>query len=87
MKKINDIDINDLISEYSPNEDIFTSDNVMMVKLKRIIMNDLDEIDKRVILLYADLSSQRKVADILGVSTSTVNNKIKEIREKIINRL
>lgn len=86
-KKLNDIDIDDIKSEYEPVYDIFTNERDITYRIKRIIHNDLTETERRIILLYADQMSQRKVANALGVSTSLANIKINEIRMKIIDRL
>ena len=77
-KKIN---MEEILNNYLPSDD----DDDEMVKLKNIVYH-LSEADKRIILLYTELGSQRKVANILKVSTSTINNRIKEIRNKILNR-
>lgn len=78
------LNIKKVIEEYQPDCDIFSQEDESVAKLKDIIFNRLSEIDKRVILLYAEVQSQRKVAKILGVSPGTVNKLIKRIREDIL---
>lgn len=78
------IDIEEILDDYRPNDDdIFNEDTEEMKKLKHIIYNDLDEVDRRVILLYAELGSLRKLGSILGVSASSAFLKIKTIKKKI----
>lgn len=71
------------MEEYEPNDDIMSEDNEDINKLKHIIFDKLPEVDKRIILLYSELQSQRKVAKYLGVSPSTAYILIKRIREDI----
>lgn len=78
------IDIEEILDDYRPNDDdIFNEDTEEMKKLKKIIYTNLDEVDRRVILLYAELGSLRKLGSILGVSASSAFLKIKTIKKKI----
>lgn len=81
---LNKIDIKALEEEYKPNGSIWNEDDGKIHRLKTIV-RDLEETDKRIILLYAELQSQRKVAKLLGISTSLVNIKVNEIRRKILD--
>lgn len=74
-----------LMEEYEPNDDIFCEDSEDMRKLKHIIFDRLPEVDKRVILLYSELQSLRKVAKYLGVSPSTAYILINRIKTDIKN--
>lgn len=76
-----------ILEEYLPDDDLFSSEDARMNALKHIIYEKLSEIDKRVILLYAELGSQREVGRKLGVSASTVNILIKRIRNEILKHL
>ena len=49
--------------------------------------NKLNPVDKIIIELYAETKSQRKTADILGVSRTTLIKVMNNIREKIIKNL
>lgn len=73
----------EILEEYRPNEDVFDPDSDTVRRLKFVIYNCLNEIDRRVILLYTELGTQRKLAAELGVSASTVNKLIKDIKRKI----
>ena len=43
--------------------------------------------DRRLFILYADIGSVRKMSQMLGVSKSTVQNRVTEIRRKIIESM
>ena len=55
--------------------------------LKHIIYLKLNEVDKRIILMYAELKSLRKLGMELGISVSSAWIKINEIRDKIYKEL
>lgn len=46
--------------------------------------NNLNSADKMIMILYAETQSQRKTADILGVSRTTFIKLHKQIKEKIL---
>lgn len=73
-----------ILEDYLPDDDIMSEEDFRVNALKHIIYERLSETDKRVILLYAELGSQREVGRKLGVSASTVNILIKRIREDIL---
>lgn len=77
------IDINELMDEYKPDNSLFTNDTDRFNRLSNIIYNNLEEWERRVILIYAEYKSMRKVAKILNVSPSLVNITIQQIRNKI----
>lgn len=79
------IDINEVIKEYSVNDDVFNEEKDITKKVKKYIFSNLDEVDRRIILLYAELQSLRKLGSILGVSASSAYIKIKAIKEQIKN--
>lgn len=84
---IKQIDIEEVKDEYKPVFDIFTNEDEKVYRLKWIIANVLDETERRIILIYTDCQSQRKVAQMLGISTSLANIKINQIRKKIKEEL
>ena len=71
-------------SEYKPNETIWDEDREDIRLIKRVIEYRLSEIDKRLILLYAEMKSYKEVGKALRVSTSTAYSKVKEVRNKIM---
>lgn len=81
------INMKRILEEYLPDDDLFSVEDARMNALKHIIYEKLSETDKRVILLYAELGSQREVGRKLGVSASTVNILIKRIRNEILKHL
>lgn len=78
------IDIRELEEEYLTEGGLFTEDEDID-KLKRIIKYHLSDTEKRLVLLYAHIPSQRQIAKMLQVSPSTINKIINDIREKIRN--
>ena len=71
------------LEEYLPNA---MTDEEEMFKLKSIIQNDLQEVEKIIFLAYVELRSFTELSKILGVSRSTCYWIIKSIREKIIKQ-
>ena len=84
MKKL---DIKEILEDYQPSDDIFNDEDELTNKLKHIIYLKLNEVDKRIILMYAELKSLRKLGMELGISVSSAWLKIKEIRDKIYKEL
>lgn len=87
VKKINrnhgTIDFNDIYDEYLPDNSPLSNDSDRYNKIANIVFNNLDECERRILLLYAENPSLRKVGEILNCSQSLVNLTIKEIRKKI----
>lgn len=90
MKKIEkqqlleNFNIYDVLDEYSPSDDIFEFDeNDKGYILKKIINEQLNETERRIILTYAEIGDLRNTAKIFKVSTSTIRNEIVKIRYKI----
>jgi len=81
------INMTRILGDYLPDDDIFSEEPELINRIKHIIYEKLSETDKRVLLLYAELSSQRKVGEKLGVSASTVNILIRKIRNRIFELL
>lgn len=74
-------------NEYKPSDDIFCEDDILYAKLKKIIYNELDETERRIILAYAGLGNLRDTAKLFKVSTTTIWTKIRDIKIKIIKLL
>ncbi len=79
------MNINQILDEYKPDNSILSEEDIQINKLKNIIYNELNEVDRRIILMYADSGSLRKLGKELGVCASTALTKINEIRKKIYN--
>ena len=66
-------------------DDIFIDDD-QMFKLKQII-DELDDLDKAILIIYADEGSMAKAGKKLNVSAATIYANIKRIRNIIKERL
>lgn len=79
--------LSDLEEDYlTPDGTIFSEDEEMD-KLKNVVRNELSDFEKRMILLYTEIGSQRKLARLLGCSPSTICKFIGQIRTKITEKL
>ena len=65
--------------------DIFVDDEKMF-KLKQIIEN-LDDLDKAILIVYADEGSMKKAGSKFNVSAATIYTNIKRIRNIIKEKL
>lgn len=65
--------------------DIFVDDD-QMFKLKQII-DELDDLDKALLIIYADEGSMAKAGKKFNVSAATIYSNIKRIRNIIKERL
>ena len=61
-------------------------DDEMMFKLKQII-NELDDLDRAILIIYADEGSMAKAGKKLNVSAATIYANIKRIRNIIKEKL
>lgn len=84
---MNKLNIKEILEDYQPSDDIFNEEDELINNLKHIIYFKLDEVDKRIILMYAELKSLRKLGMELGISVSSAWIKINEIRDKIYKEL
>ena len=87
MLKINDIDIETIEKEYEYNNSIFNEDSPQINRIKYIINHELNDIDKRILIIYAECSTYRSTAKKLNVSVGTIRNRIISIRKKILEKL
>ena len=76
------INIDDLLTEYEIDYSIFTNmdDRLLSIYPKWL---ELNKADKTVIILYAEYHSYREVGRILGISHTTIQRFIKQIRERL----
>ena len=65
--------------------DIFLDDD-QMFRLKQII-NELDDLDRAILIVYADEGSMKKAGIKFNVSAATIYSNIKRIRQVIKERL
>ena len=69
--------------EYLPN---VMTDEEDLFKLKSIIQNDLQEVEKIIFLAYVELRSFTELSKVLGISRSSCFWTIKRIREEIVRK-
>lgn len=86
-KILKPLSIAEIEAEYKPDNSIFNEDEKQIHKIKTIIFRDLDIVERRIILLYADKKSMREVGKQLGISTSKTHQIITQIRNKIKQHL
>ena len=77
------ISLSKIIDEYDSN--IFIDDE-RMYKIKQII-NELDDLDKAILIVYADEGSMAKAGRKFNVSAATIYTNIKRIRQVIKEKL
>lgn len=76
--KITKKELKALMNDYLPND----KDDDKTLLLKEAIQT-LDESDKIIFILYTDLASEQKVADLLNVSRTPIHNLIVRCRAQI----
>ena len=64
----------------------FLKDDERMFKLKQII-NELDDLDRAILIIYADEGSMAKAGSKLNVSAATIYANINRIRNIIKDKL
>lgn len=78
------ISLSKIEEEYQTN--IFEDDE-RMYKLKQIIFNKLDDLDRAVLILYTDEGSMAKAGKKFNVSAATIYQRMKNIRQIIKDNL
>ena len=71
-----------LDEEYTASKGVFDEDDARVRRCKAALRK-LSDADRRLFILYAETGSVRKLSHTLGVSKSTVQNRISEIRRKL----
>ena len=64
----------------------FLKDDDRIFRLKQII-NELDDLDKAILIMYAEKGSMAKTGKIFNVSAATIYTNIKRIRNIIKEKL
>lgn len=77
-------DYRTISQDYKFNGDIFTQDDDRVAKVKYIVDNRLSQVDRTIILLYADCGSLRKLGQRMGLSHMTMRKEIVRIRKIIL---
>ena len=78
------ISLNKIEEEYIGNP---IKDDDGMYILKRIISDELDDLDRALIIVYTEEESMAKTARVFGVSPATICSHIHRIRNIIKNKL
>ena len=71
-----------LDQEYTDSKGVFDEDDARVRRCKAALRK-LSDSDRHLFILYADTGSVRKLSQMLGVSKSTVQNRVSEIRRKL----
>lgn len=77
------ISLQKIIDEY--NSDILVDDD-RIFRIKQII-NELDDLDRAILIVYADEGSMAKAGKKFNVSAATIYSNIKRIRQIIKDKL
>lgn len=77
--------ISHIEDDYKPQYDVFTEDDADMTRLKEIIYSELNDIERRVFILYTELGSVCETARLLKISPSSITVYLKKIRKKILD--
>lgn len=83
VRKNKNIPLNEAISHI---QEVENSDEEQELKLLEQFINELNNLDKALILLYLEDKSHAVSADILGISVSNVSTKIGRIKDKLKQR-
>lgn len=83
-------DYKSIAQDYAYDPDIMNPEPERIARVKYIVNHKLNQVDKTLIILYADCQSYRKLGKRLGLSHTTVAveiNRIKKIIKEEYNKL
>lgn len=69
--------------DYAFDPDIMNDEPERVARVKYIVNNRLNQVDRTLIILYADCQSYRKLGKRLGLSHTTVAQEINRIKAEI----
>ena len=75
-------ELNNILEQFQPD---MLRDDERIFKYKKA-MQSLEKSDQIIFSLYAEMESERKVAELLGVSRSPIHKIISKIKEEIIGK-
>lgn len=78
------MDYKRIAPDYAYDGTIFSEDTDRVAAVKYIINNKLSQVDRTIILLYADCLSYRKLGKRLGFSHMTIQKEVRKIKKKIL---
>lgn len=73
-----------IAEDYAFDGDIFNDEPERIARVKYIVNKRLNQVDRTLIILYADCQSFRKLGRRLGLSHTTVRAEIVRIRAEIL---
>lgn len=68
------------VQDFVDNNESEPNPNLMLLEK---FINELNDIDKALMLLYLEDKSHAEISEILGISTSNVSTKVQRIKEKL----
>lgn len=76
-------DYKEIRQDYAFDPDIMNDEPERVARVKYIVNNRLNQVDRTLIILYADCQSYRKLGKRLGLSHTTVAQEINRIKADI----
>ena len=76
-------DYKEIRQDYAFDPDIMNDEPERVARVKYIVNNRLNQVDRTLIILYADCQSYRKLGKRLGLSHTTVMLEIRRIKAEI----
>lgn len=76
-------DYMEIRKDYAFDPDIMNDEHERVARVKYIVNNRLNQVDRTLIILYADCQSYRKLGKRLGLSHTTVMLEIRRIKAEI----
>lgn len=76
-------DYMEIRKDYAFDPDIMNPEPERVARVKYIINNKLNQVDRTLIILYADCQSYRKLGKRLGLSHTTIAQEINRIKAEI----
>lgn len=83
---MNDVlrDYKEIRKNFEIDDSIFNAEPDKVRRIKEIVLNRLDQVERTLILLYADCGSLRDLGKRLGMSYGSVKRVLDPIKEKIL---
>lgn len=83
---MNDVirDYKEIRKDFEIDDSIFNAEPDKVRRIKEIVLTKLDQVERTLILLYADCGSLRDLGKRLGMSYGSVKRVLDPIKEKIL---
>lgn len=83
---MNDVlrDYKEIRKDFEIDDSIFNAEPDKVRRIKEIVLNRLDQVERTLILMYADCGSLRDLGKRLGMSYGSVKRVLDPIKEKIM---